>query len=140
VCVQINIEIINVSNALWYVITECPPPLDTNHSFSTMFIVAISSGEDKIISNATDKPTNYLSVLNLNFMAAQTQPSTLTRLFLALNRMICNIHAVVTTNVCGAQVSVLCFVGTLYVEQNYNGLTLWHSKLSYLSLSAAPID
>lgn len=24
-CVQINIEIINVNNALWYVITECPP-------------------------------------------------------------------------------------------------------------------
>jgi hypothetical protein len=105
-------------------------PSDTNRTISTLFIVVVSSGEEEIISNATDKPTNYLTVLNVNFTAAQTQQNTLTRLFPALNRIICNIHAVVTTRVCGAQGSVLRFVGTLYVEQNYNCLTLWHSSLA----------
>jgi hypothetical protein len=113
---------------------------DTNRSVSTMFIVAISSGdvaissgEEEITSNSTDKPTNYLSVLNANFTAPQIQQSTLTTLFPALNRMICNIHAVVTTTACGTQVSVLSILRTLYVEQNYNGLILWQSKLSSLS-------
>jgi hypothetical protein len=101
-----------------------------------MSIVALSSGEEEIVSNVTDKPTNYLSVLNVNFTAAKIQQRTLTRLFPALNRMICSIHAVVTTNICGAQVSHLCFVGALYVEQNHNRLTLWHSSLA---LSASPI-